>query len=149
MKVFQKRRYHFGPAIAIGIPQQANPVGRRHACAGNAHHPFHSDALDALTVIGFGWRIAFGHQHIAIGQHLQPARMVQPGSQRRDGQTRHRHGHFTRRPAFGRSNVDRGNQCLARRGQCGVGAHRLLGCQESTVGAAGSSQQHSQGDACH
>ena len=39
-----------------------------------------NQAANAEPLVGFGRRVAFGDQHVAIGQHVQPARMVEPAA---------------------------------------------------------------------
>ena len=93
----QEGRLRFGDAIAIVIAQQRDTVGAwtsAPACFEQAHE----QAAEAETLIRLRRCVAFGHQHIAVGQHMQPARMIQPG-----GKFVHRHsvgglGHSALRP---------------------------------------------------
>jgi len=70
---------------ATGAAQQHDPVGARHARAGALHHELHyllaKPADDALVLVVLRGRIAFGHQQIAVRQRVEPARMLEPGSE--------------------------------------------------------------------
>jgi hypothetical protein len=48
-----------------------------HRRAGALHHQPHDPALDALAVVGLRRGVGLGHQHVAVGQHIEPARMVE------------------------------------------------------------------------
>jgi len=106
----QKGGAGFGHAIAIGIAQQGDAVGRWHTGTGALHHQLHDPAFDALGVLGLGRRVALGHQHVAVGQHLQPARVVKPGGQRGHAQAVHWRGAGVSGPALRRRNVHGGQQ---------------------------------------
>jgi len=75
----------FGRAVTVAVTQQRDAVGARYAGAGLRHHQFHHPALDALAFFGPRRRIGLGHQHIAVGQHLQPARVIEPACKGIDG----------------------------------------------------------------
>ena len=64
-------------AVAVGIAQQRDAIGARHTGAGSLHEEAHRPALEALAVLRTRRRIGLGDQHVAIGQHVEPARMIQ------------------------------------------------------------------------
>ena len=106
-----------GFAIAVEVAQQRDAVGARRAGTGALHDLLHHEALDALARLGPGWCIRFGHQHVPVGQDVQPARMVQARDEGLHLQRACRSGHCTGGPAHGGRNVD-GRQCRGRgRGQ--------------------------------
>ena len=112
---------------------------------------FMNQALDALgPLVGrLGGRIGFGDEHVAIGQHVNPARMVQPARQRSDLEPDRGRGHGALGPALGRGDVDGGNQAPGRRRQRGIGAFVSLRRQAGDVAAgrqrgAGKDNQQSQ-----
>ncbi|MNV66157.1 hypothetical protein D3C71_1588970 [compost metagenome] len=100
-----------------------------------------------MHVLGAGFRfglVAFGHQHIAIGQHIHPARMVQARGQRRDLEAFGRLRHLPLGPAQCGRDIHRGQQtALVGRRQLRVhtqaGGWQLLG--RSAGHAAGQGQQ--------
>ena len=61
--------------LALGTPAPA------HFCA-----CLYDKALDALAVVRLRRRVAFGDQHVAVRQHIDRARMIEPG---REGVDRH------------------------------------------------------------
>ncbi len=77
VQAFEKRFAQFGDAIAIGIAQQTDPVRARRRGAGTFHHEHHHPSLEAAAILGPWRRIGFGDQHIAIGQYMEPARMIE------------------------------------------------------------------------
>ncbi len=141
VQVRKEHRADFCLAIAIRIAQQRDAIGRRHAATGPAHDFFHHPRPDALALFSLGWCIALGHQHVAVGQHINPARMIEPGGQRRYRETSHWRRHDTCGPSLGRGNVDCGNQPFGRRRQFGVSAGLLRRQQHRRVAACGQAQQ--------
>ena len=110
-------------AIAVGIAQQRDAIGARCGRAGPLHEELHRPAPDAATAgVGAGWRIGLGHQHVAVRQNIDPARMVQPVGERGDGQARRRDRRRALRPAYGRSDVHGRDEGLVGRRQHGVRA---------------------------
>ena len=67
------------------VAQQRDPVGARDRGARLRHLLLHDPALDALGVLGLGRRVGLGDQHVAVGQHVQPARVLEPVRERVDG----------------------------------------------------------------
>jgi hypothetical protein len=82
VEVGDEYRASFRHAITVLVAQQRDPVGAGHACARPTHDFFHDETTDALAVLRFGRRVGFGHQHIAVGEHVQPARMVKAFGER-------------------------------------------------------------------
>ena len=108
-------------AITIGIPQQRDAVGAGRAGPGPLHHQAGQPALDAAGTIGLGRRVGLGHQDIAVGQDMKPARVVQVARERGHGHAGRRLRHDAAGPALGRSNVNGWNQRLPGRWQGGRG----------------------------
>ncbi|SOZ09699.1 protein of unknown function (plasmid) [Cupriavidus taiwanensis] len=139
--VLQEHRALVGNAVAVAVAQQRDAVGAGRAGAGALHHHLHDPALDALAVVGLGRRIALGHQHVAVGQHIDPARMVQLVGKRRHRHAFRRHRALARGPADGRRDLDGGNRGL-------VGGRQLWGGPETSFGrqlggfAAGDERGH-------
>ncbi len=89
-------------AAAMGVAQQGDAVGAGHSGASTPHEQAHEPAFDALAITGLGRRIGFGHQHVAVGQHVEPTRMVQIACERVHLSTLCRLRLRTRGPAHGR-----------------------------------------------
>ncbi|CAN6484249.1 unnamed protein product [Victoria cruziana] len=70
-----------GNAVAIGVAQQRDAVGAGTAGAGPLHEQAGDPGLEARDqaqpLARARRRLALGHQYIAIGQHMDPARMVE------------------------------------------------------------------------
>ena len=112
IEVFQEYRAGFGDAIVVAVAQQRDAVRAWHRGAGAAHDFLDDPALDAFVVIGFGRGVGFGDQHVAIGQHVQPARVIEVLGKCGDLGAIGRHGFGAVRPADGRGDVHRRQQCL-------------------------------------
>ena len=80
----QQRRALIGDAVAVGVAQQRDAIGARHRGPRALHRLLHEEALDALAVLGPLGRRGFGDQHVAVRQHVQPARMIEPVGERDD-----------------------------------------------------------------
>jgi hypothetical protein len=78
----QENRFHLGDAIAILVAQKGDPVGSRYSSAGLLHRLAHEVAAYPLAFVGPNRRVGLGDKHIAIWQHLEPARMIEPGRER-------------------------------------------------------------------
>ena len=66
VQVVQKHRAQVDHAVMVAVAQQGDAVGAGHAGTGAGHDLAGNPALKAETAVG-GGRIAFRHQHIAIG----------------------------------------------------------------------------------
>ena len=76
---------HLGDAVAVRVAQQRDAVGAGHRAAGLLLVALEEPALDALVVLGPRRRVGLGHEHVAVRQHVEPARM-----DRARGRTRRR-----------------------------------------------------------
>jgi hypothetical protein len=85
-----------GRSVVVGVAHQGDAVGRGHGGAGPAHDDLLEPALDALAVLGLGRGVGLGDQHVAVGQHVEPAGMIQAADQGGGDEAR------ARRPASGR-----------------------------------------------
>ena len=64
-----------GDAVAVGVAQQDDAVGARNLRSGDALGQLHHDVAEGLWP---AWlRVRLGNQHVAVGQDVQPARMVE------------------------------------------------------------------------
>ena len=116
-----------GNSVAVGVAQQRDAVGARHAGAGPFLKLLVDESLDARGVVRLGRCVAFGDQHVAVRQHIDGAGMIEPA-----GEGIHRHaagglGLVTGWPAGGGCDVDRRYPGLLWRRQRGRGAIALLG----------------------
>ena len=76
--------------IAAPLPLSRNKVMRfalGHSCAGVILHHLVGEPLHALAVVRPGRRVGFGDQHVAIRQHVEPARMIELGRKSGDLET--------------------------------------------------------------
>ncbi|MNU93079.1 hypothetical protein D3C71_830110 [compost metagenome] len=150
-QVRQEHLLHLGQAVAVGVAQQGDAVGAGHAGARAAHDLAHDpvahrgDRAAGAAAFGFGRLVALGHQHVAVGQGVDPARVVQPARQRRHAQAFGGGGRGGVGPADGGRHVDGGDQRLVRIGQLRPGAGRELGRELGGLAAAGDEQHGGHG----
>ncbi|MCY1296968.1 hypothetical protein D9M70_463860 [compost metagenome] len=133
-----------GHAIAIDVPQQGDTVGAGYLGARLLHEPARHLGLDARRFVGTRRR-AFGHQHIAIGQHVEPARMLQTLGEGVDLRAAGRHGKGALGPAGGGGDVDGGDEGLVRRRQLRVGTGAVLYPQGGLFAARRAKRQEGDG----
>ncbi|MNP16441.1 hypothetical protein D3C76_1088330 [compost metagenome] len=151
IEVFNKGGTDFGHAVMVTVAQQADAVGAGHAGTGATHHLAHHPATNALAVLGLGRGVGFRDQHIAIGQDIQPARVIQALGEggHLGARCSHRLGAWW--PANGRGDVDGGDQGLVRLGQLRRWPESVTDLQPGSLAAAadsrGNYQQH--GDTGH
>ena len=114
VEVLEEHRAGFRHAILVGIAQQGDAVGARYASAGLGHDLLHHPATDALAVVGFLRCVGFRDQYVAIGQHIEPARVIQATGEGDHLGALGRLGLAAIGPADGRGDVHRGDQGLVR-----------------------------------
>ena len=73
----QEHRPRVRDAGTAGVAQQRDSIRARDARTRAAHHGLHEPALDAFAVVRLWRRIGFGDQHVAVGQDVEPAGMLQ------------------------------------------------------------------------
>ena len=123
VQAFEEDASGLGDAVAVGVAQQRDAVGarrrrRRRASCTSFVHP----APDALAVIRLRRRVGFGHQHVAVRQHIDRARMIEPGRERVDGHAVGGDRLAAVRPADGGRDIDRsGSAIFAARAGSGEG----------------------------
>ena len=71
-----------GDAVAVAVAQQRDAVGARRCGASRLAEQFLRPSSDPLAIVRLRRRIAFRHQHVAVGQHIDRARMIEPGRER-------------------------------------------------------------------
>ncbi|MNN18794.1 hypothetical protein D3C81_1320130 [compost metagenome] len=113
---------YFCDAIMVGIAQQGDAVGAGHASAGAFHRLAHHPATDAFAIFRLGWCIGLGHQNVAVGQYIEPARVVELVGEGPDLCACCCLGFAAVRPADGGCDVDGRDQRLVGRGQLRRGA---------------------------
>ena len=124
---FEKDGPGFGDAVAVGVAQQRDAIGARRIGAGAAHDHLRDPALDAPGIVGLRRRVGLGHQHIAIRQDKERARMIEPGGERIDRHSAGGDRFAAGGPADRFGDIDRRDQGIFRRRQRGRGSKRLFG----------------------
>ncbi len=122
----QKHLACFRHAVAIGVAQQRDAVGAHPHGVGAFHRADHGVVEDGpgRAVRAHG----LGDQHIAIGQHLDPARMIEAARERIDLETGRRDRRLSRAPALGRRHLQgRDGALWSRRRYHRLAAPRRLG----------------------
>ena len=116
-QVLEVDRLHLGDAVPVGVAQQRDPVRALHARARPIHDLAGDPGLHAGEFSVGGRRVALGHQHVAVRQGVEPARVVEPLGEGRDRQAGGGRGLGALRPARGRRDVDGGQRRRVRGGQ--------------------------------
>ena len=112
---------HLRDTVAVGVAQQGNAVGAGHAGAGARHHLVHDPHAQAVAV-GPAGRVGFGHEHVAVGQHVQPARVIELVGECHHLRARRGHRRCAAAPAAGRGDLDCGQQAGGGRRQLRLSA---------------------------
>jgi hypothetical protein len=116
----------FRHAVAIAVAQQRDAVGAHAHGVGAPHRAHHGVVQDrpgrAVRLNGLG------DQHVAIGQHFDPAAMIETARERIDLQAGRRDRRLSRAPALGRRHLERRDGALRfRRRYHRLAAPRRLG----------------------
>ena len=123
LQAFEEHRARLRHAVAVGVAQQRDAV-RRSAPRAPAcfMHLLHDPALDALAVLGPRRRVGLGDQHVAVRQHVEPARMVEAPAKAVTASPSAGDRLVAVRPAAGVRDVDRRDPGLVLgAGSCGCG----------------------------
>jgi hypothetical protein len=113
MQPVEKYGLDLGNSVAIRVAQQRDAICGRHSRAGLRHHLFHHLGLHALVFFGTLGCITLGHQHVAVRERVQPARMREVTRERSHRETLGRGRFHARRPAFRRRDLHDRNELLA------------------------------------
>ncbi len=100
----------FGDAVAIRVAQQSDAVRADAKGGGPPHRRLHRVTEHAPGRSGDLVRL--GHEHVAIGQHVNPARVFQAGRKRVDLEPWRRHRHLPVAPSPGRRHLERRDHAL-------------------------------------
>ena len=116
----------FGDAVAIGVAQQRDAVRADAEGGGTSHRRLHRVAEhvpDGTCDLG-----RLGNEDVAIGQHVDPARMFETGRKRIDLEPRRRHRRLPVGPPSGRRHLERrdGALRLRRRDRRSAAPGRLM-----------------------
>ncbi len=139
---FEESRPCFRDAVAVRVAQQRDAVCARNASTGTLHGFLHDPALDAFAVLGLRWRVGLCDQDIAVGQDIEPARMIEAVRIGRDRESCSRRRRGTHWPTPGRGDVDGRQHGVIRRRQCRMGAHAILHRQGGSFSTAGDAQKN-------
>ncbi len=114
-----------GGAVAVAVAEQGDAVGadaERGGAAHRRHHRVIEDRMDRLLLLQ-----SLGRQHVAVRQHVEPARMLEAGGEGVDLQPRRRRRRAARLPAArGRHFQGRQHALRAGAGNLRPGSDRLL-----------------------
>ena len=112
-------RPHLRDAVAVAVAQQSDPVRAGDGRAGRAHEDPHEGRFEAALLIlrRRRRRGAFGDQHVAIGKHVEPARMIEPIGEAGDAEPCRGNGRRAFGPADGVGDFDGRDQAAHRRRQ--------------------------------
>ena len=129
VEVLQEDCARLRDSIAVGIAQQRDTVGAGDRSAGAAKHQPRDPAHDAALLLPPRRGVGLRHQHVAVRQHIEPARMIEPGRQGVDRETLGRNRHAAVGPADRRRDIDGRDHGLVRLRQGRVRPDARLGRQ--------------------
>ena len=69
-------RSHIGDAVIVRIAQKHDTVSARDRRTGLLHEKLHEKTLDTLSEFGLRRRCGFRDEDIAVGQNMEPARVI-------------------------------------------------------------------------
>ena len=141
MQPLDEHRARLHDAIAVGIAQERDAIGARWRGAGPLHEQLHRPAPHAAAAVGAGRRIGLGHQHVAVRQDIDPARMIQPVGEQGDAHALRRDRRSALRPTHGRSDIHGRDEGLVGRRQHGVRADARRHRQRARSQAPGRARQ--------
>ena len=123
IQMVEKDRLHVGDAVAVGIAEQRDAVARSRLSARcrPGLDVSHDDFLGTLDRRGLR-RLGFDHQNIAVGQHVDRARMLKPGRHGLNLETLGHRRRLSLLPANHLGDMHRRKQILLQVGQLGIGA---------------------------
>ena len=105
-----------GHAVAVGIAQQRDAVGALAERGGAAHGGAHR-MVEQRARCAAGLLQRLGHGDVAVGQHVDPARMLQPGGEGVDLQAGRGTRHLPGGPALRGGHLQRRDAALRQRGR--------------------------------
>ena len=123
-----------GDAVAVGVAQQRDAVRRRGAGASAAHQEAHGAGDDAAALARGA--VGLGHQYVAVGEAIEPARMVEPFCEGGDLEPGGGGGLAARGPADRLGDLDGRDRLDTRRGDVGPRAGDRGDRQLGLVGPA-------------
>ena len=123
-QMVEQHRAQLGLAVAVRIAEQGDAHRPLRARAGMVLDPAHHQLLGPLD--RFRRAAGLDHQHVAIGEHIRSARVLQPGREWRDRQPGGNRRRLARLPLGGGCHVHRRDKVLLRLGQERVGADLAL-----------------------
>ena len=107
---FHENLADFGDAVAVLVAQQRDAVGADAQRVGTPHRRLHRIAEHAADRAGDLRRL--GNEDVAIGQHVDPARMVETGRKRIDLEPRCCHRNLRAGPSLGGRHLERRDGAL-------------------------------------
>ena len=99
-----------GDAVVIGVPQKRDAVGAFSHGGGPSHRRRHGVVEDGIYRLRQRQRL--GREHVAVRQHADPARVLEPGRERVDLEPGGGGRRLPLAPAFGGRHLERRNPAL-------------------------------------
>ena len=81
IEAFREGSAKIGDTVAVGIAQKRDPVGAWRCGTRSFHRQLHECLFEAEAFVVLGRCIGFGHQHVAVRQYMQPARVIEARSE--------------------------------------------------------------------
>src|ERR1051325_443697 len=83
MKTVEEHGSRLGNSIAVAVTEQRDAIGTRYGCPRDLREVRLDLRAQTLALVWPRRRVRLRHQHVAVRQHVQPARMVELGRELR------------------------------------------------------------------
>ena len=117
VETFEERRAKVDDSVAVAVTQKRDAIRASVIRAGALLHDLVDPPFDPFAVLGLRRRVGLGNQDVAVRQHIHRTRMLKSVGESLDLQSLRSDRLRILRPAFGRRDVDCGNDRLRRLGQ--------------------------------
>ena len=111
-----ERHLHVGHSVSVRVAQQCDAVCAWYGRARFFHEQFHEEAFDPLSQFRLRRGGGFRHEHIAIGQDVEPAGVLQTAGKRSDRKPLRRNGCKAAWPTGRRRDIESRQEVLRRFG---------------------------------
>ena len=110
IEVFEEHGSRLRNPVTVGVPQKRDAVRAWDAGAGPFLRYVKEKAFYPFGVLRPGRTVGFGHEDVAIGKDVEPARVIEPGGKSVDREVRRRRRLRALRPTLGGGDIDGGDE---------------------------------------
>jgi hypothetical protein len=136
MQSLQEDGARLGETVRTDAAQQRDAIGTGCRGTDSLHDALLDPVPDTALFADEGGRVAFSDQHIAVWQHVQPARMIESGRQCAHGESGRRPRLGTGGPADRTGEFEGRDECRMRSRQNGLRTRAIAHRQRGPITAA-------------